>query len=65
MSHLADDGTVWIIPEPDGRCDLCGAVEETRRYGPNGESVCFACGMKDEPATKRQMGRVLFGDEPT
>lgn len=46
-----------IMAEPDGRCDLCGAIEETRPYGPNGENVCFPCGMKDEAAMKRAFDR--------
>jgi hypothetical protein len=33
-----------ITEQPPGRCDLCGKVEETRPYGPNGENVCFGCG---------------------
>jgi hypothetical protein len=35
-------------------CELCGEVAELRPYGPNGEEICFQCGMKDEEATKRQ-----------
>lgn len=62
VSHRDEHGNAWIVPEPDGRCDLCGAVEETRPYGPNGENICFDCGMKDEAATQRRMGVVLFGD---
>ena len=42
-----------IVAQPPGRCDLCGVVAETRPYGPNGEDVCFDCGMKDEAAAKR------------
>lgn len=43
-----------LIPaQPPGRCELCGDVKETRPYGPNGEEVCFPCGMKDEEAMKR------------
>ena len=61
MTHVDENGTVWIIPEPDGRCELCGAVEETRPYGPDGKQICFACGMKDELATTRQMEKVLYG----
>lgn len=35
-----------------GTCQLCGAEnEELRPYGPGGKSICFKCGMKDEPAT--------------
>ena len=30
------------------KCELCGKFDELRPYGPNGESVCFDCGMKDE-----------------
>ena len=50
--------------EPDGQCQLCGEIAETRPYGPNGQEICFECGMKDEATTKRQMGRFLFGDKP-
>lgn len=46
-----------IMAQPDGRCDLCGEVKETRPYGPNGENVCFPCGMKDEDAMKRAFER--------
>lgn len=46
-----------IMAQPPGRCELCGAVEETRPYGPNGEEVCFSCGMKDEAAAKAAFDR--------
>jgi hypothetical protein len=62
MSHRDENGTVWIAAEPDGRCELCGAIDETRPYGPNGEQICFACGQKDPATTERMMGKVLFGD---
>ena len=55
--------TLIIEPEPasfDDRCELCGAVEETRPYGPHDERVCFACGMKDDPAMLRAFYRRLF-----
>jgi len=52
---------IIIEAEPDSRCELCGSIEETRPYGPNGERVCFKCGMKNEPATIRQMNKKLFG----
>ena len=55
-------GNVIIIePEEDRRCELCGAIKECRPYGPKGEQVCFACGMKDEEAAERQMNKHLFG----
>lgn len=60
MTHKDERGTVWIIEEPAGRCELCGAVEETRPYGPNGEQICFACGDKDRETTERKMAE-FFG----
>lgn len=36
-------------------CELCGDVAELRPYGPNGERVCFSCGMKDEVACRRAL----------
>lgn len=59
MTHKAEDGTVWIIAEPDGRCELCGSIEETRPYGPNGEQICYACGQKDPETTKRKFCEML------
>jgi hypothetical protein len=62
VTHLAEDGVVWVMEEPPGRCELCGAVKETRPYGPNGEQVCFPCGMKDEKAMQRAFGALLSGE---
>lgn len=45
-----------IVRHPDGRCELCGEATETRPYGPDGEDVCFDCGMKDEAAARRAFG---------
>lgn len=36
------------------QCDLCGKIAELRPYGPNGEAVCFECGMKNEGAAIQQ-----------
>jgi hypothetical protein len=52
VAKAMDEGRV-IAEQPPGRCELCGAVDETRPYGPNGEEVCFDCGMKDEAAVER------------
>lgn len=52
MSKIVGDVFVIESEEPQ-RCELCGAVEECRPYGPNGEQVCFPCGMKDEGAAVR------------
>ena len=45
------------------KCEMCGKQEELRPYGPNGESVCFDCGMKDEDAAKRQFAKLLNGND--
>lgn len=50
-----------IAVEPPMKCEMCGVVEETRPYGPNGERICWACGMKDEATTRRKMDEYLFG----
>lgn len=52
-----------IAAEPPQTCELCGKTAETRPYGPNGEEVCYPCGMKDEEAARRRMARYVFGDE--
>jgi hypothetical protein len=54
-------------------CELCGKKAELRPYGPNGESICFDCGMKDEKITKKKFfgllnntdALVVGGDEET
>lgn len=45
MSQRIGNLTI-IAPEPDGKCELCGKIEETRPYGPHGERICFNCGEK-------------------
>ena len=51
-----------VQEEPPQRCELCGVIEETRPYGPNGKEVCFECGMKDEENTKKRMQLYIFGE---
>ena len=53
-----------IKEEPPMKCELCGVIEETRPYGPNGERICFDCGMKDKATTDRKMNEYIFGDKP-
>lgn len=50
-----------ICDEEDGQCELCGAIEDTRPYGPNGEEVCFDCGKKDQAAIDRGIEEHVFG----
>lgn len=56
-------GNITIIcPEPDGKCEMCGKVDELRPYGPRGERICYDCAMKDEASATRQMRRILYGE---
>ena len=55
-------GKNFIAPEEDRLCQLCGQFEETRPYGPNGEQVCFDCGMKDPAAAVRAFRKYVMGD---
>lgn len=51
-----------LAQEAPQQCDLCGKVDECRPYGPNGEVVCFDCGMKDEPAAERRFAEHVLGE---
>lgn len=51
-----------IEQTPPQKCELCGEIAETRPYGPNGEDVCFPCGMKDEKAARRGFNRLVCGE---
>lgn len=48
-----------IEPTEDEKCQLCGKMDECRPYGPNGENVCYECGMKDPAAVERGMARLI------
>jgi hypothetical protein len=56
------DGQVYLCAEPARACELCGKVAETRPYGPNGEAVCFSCGMKNERAAERKFQEFIEGE---
>jgi len=56
------NGISIICVEPDFICGLCGKIAETRPYGPNGEEICFECGVKNEPMTTKMLNHKLFGD---
>lgn len=62
MAEAQTMTTILRRRKPQG-CDLCGDVKELRPYGPNGEWVCFQCGMKDEAAAKRAFQKRLDQDE--
>jgi hypothetical protein len=51
-----------IVDEPDKRCELCGQIGDCRPYGPNGEQICYDCGMKNPEVTERMMNPKLFGE---
>ena len=58
-------GLGHIAQEHDQVCELCGKIDECRPYGPEGEQICFDCGMKDEATTKKRMEAYIFGEEDT
>jgi hypothetical protein len=53
-----------IALEPGQVCEMCGVIDECRPYGPNGEQICFDCGMKDEATTRKRMDEYIFGETP-
>jgi hypothetical protein len=59
--HMSGKG--YISKEPDRACELCGSYEECRPYGPNGEWVCFSCGMKDEKSAIRHFQKRVLGQD--
>ena len=48
-------------PVDDAKCELCGKIDELRPYGPNGEKICFDCGMKDKERTFQQFSKQVCG----
>jgi len=50
-----------IEHEPKQICELCGKAAETRPYGPNGEKICFRCGMKNKETTERKFRERITG----
>ncbi len=57
-----EGNVVTIEPTPPAECEYCHKVAELRPYGAKGESICFDCGMLDEPTTKARMQKQLFGE---
>lgn len=56
-------GRGYIAVEPDTKCEFCGKVSECRPYGPNKESICFDCAMRDEEMTQKRMRQHVFGED--
>jgi len=56
-------GRGYISAEEPQQCDFCGKIDELRPYGPNGECICFDCGMKDKETTDRMMAQYIFGEK--
>lgn len=53
-----------IMEEPPQVCEMCGAIEECRPYGPNGEQICFTCATTkcDKEAVEKRMANHIFGE---
>ncbi len=47
-------GDHLVYEEVPRECELCGRLAELRPYGPDGEKVCFECGMKDEESCRER-----------
>lgn len=56
-------GPGYIAAELDTACEMCGKIDECRPYGPNGEQICFECGMLNEEQTKQKMAEYIFGEK--
>lgn len=52
-----------IYAEKPKQCEFCGKISELRPYGPNGEKICYECGMKDPETTHKQMIKYLFYED--
>ena len=55
-------GLGYISQEDDDVCQFCAKIAELRPYGPNGERICFDCGMQDEETTIKQFKRYVLGE---
>ena len=54
-------GGIIIETELPQQCDLCGVIAELRPYGPNGEAVCFDCGMIHYAASEAAFQKRIAG----
>lgn len=50
-----------VARERPQQCDLCGSISELRPYGPNGEAICFDCGMANRETTDAAFLRQVVG----
>lgn len=58
LKHAVSEGaTVTGVSDSLG-CELCSEQEELRPFGPNGEWVCFPCGMKSGEAAEAGFNKV-------
>jgi hypothetical protein len=54
VEHLESLGAIVTSKQENQQCDFCGKIAELRPYGPNGETICFQCMMKDEESAKKK-----------
>ncbi len=56
MGIRGDGEVVKLVEElPPSECSMCHKTAECRPYGPEGSSICLACGLLDWPNTKARM----------
>jgi len=53
-------GPGFIAEQSPECCEICGKIDECRPYGPNGENICFECGMKDVATTEKKMAEYIL-----
>lgn len=63
MTPVDENGNIWIVEEPPGKCSVCGVIKETRPYGKNGTEICFICGQLDPEETERQFVKRMQGQK--
>lgn len=62
MTRREGDVVVFEATAPES-CEHCKQVRELRPYGPNGESICFECGMLDEATTEKMFTKMILGPQ--
>lgn len=44
-------------------CEFCGKIDQTIPCGPEGESICLSCALKNEKTSLKQINRLLREQE--
>jgi len=58
-----EDAKLIIEQTEPATCFFCHRVAELRPYGPQGQSICFDCGMHNIEETAKQFHKLLEGSD--